>query len=421
MKIALLAGTHSGCGKTTVMLSLLQYLSRQSLNPRAFKVGPDFLDPLWHAALTGKASYNLDTQMIGIDESRRLLNRLAQNDEYCLIEGVMGMFDGRAGVGKAGSSVDLASQLAAPVMLVVDAKGMSGSIVPLVSGFCDFARQCGATIGGVIANRVGSEYHAQLLRDALAEYDLPPLIAWLSKDAPGLEERHLGLKIPDASAVPDFQGALHVDTTLLEAAFSVYKPVQVDTSVVVGLQDKTIAIAKDLACCFIYPANLDWLTEQGAKLAWFSPLAGESVPVADALWLPGGYPELHAQQLAESASLASIKAFIEAGKPVLAECGGAMLLGHLLIDQQGNSWPMANVLPFSSKMQNKLASLGYRQEASGMRGHEFHFSIRQTDESLTPCFDCQVGDKGVQYKKLRASYIHWYFASAPAVAIEWFR
>jgi cobyrinic acid a,c-diamide synthase len=317
--------------------------------------------------------------------------------------------------------VDLASQLAAPVMLVVDAKGMSGSIVPLVSGFCDFARQCGATIGGVIANRVGSEYHAQLLRDALAEYDLPPLIAWLSKDAPGLEERHLGLKIPDASAVPDFQGALHVDTTLLEAAFSVYKPVQVDTSVVVGLQDKTIAIAKDLACCFIYPANLDWLTEQGAKLAWFSPLAGESVPVADALWLPGGYPELHAQQLAESASLPSIKAFIEAGKPVLAECGGAMLLGHLLIDQQGNSWPMANVLPFSSKMQNKLASLGYRQEASGMRGHEFHFSIRQTDESLTPCFDCQVGDKGVQYKKLRASYIHWYFASAPAVAIEWFR
>jgi cobyrinic acid a,c-diamide synthase len=273
----------------------------------------------------------------------------------------------------------------------------------------------------VIANRVGSEYHAQLLRDALAEYDLPPLIAWLSKDAPGLEERHLGLKIPDASAVPDFQGALHVDTTLLEAAFSVYKPVQVDTSVVVGLQDKTIAIAKDLACCFIYPANLDWLTEQGAKLAWFSPLAGESVPVADALWLPGGYPELHAQQLAESASLPSIKAFIEAGKPVLAECGGAMLLGHLLIDQQGNSWPMANVLPFSSKMQNKLASLGYRQEASGMRGHEFHFSIRQTDESLTPCFDCQVGDKGVQYKKLRASYIHWYFASAPAVAIEWFR
>jgi cobyrinic acid a,c-diamide synthase len=317
--------------------------------------------------------------------------------------------------------VDLASQLAAPVMLVVDAKGMSGSIVPLVSGFCDFARQCGANIGGVIANRVGSEFHAQLLRDALAEYDLPPLIAWLSKDAPGLEERHLGLKIPDAAVVPDFQDALHVDSTLLEAAFSVYKPVQVDTMVVAGLQDKTIAIAKDQACCFIYPANLDWLTEQGAILAWFSPLAGEAVPAADALWLPGGYPELHAQQLAESASLASIKAFIEAGKPVLAECGGAMLLGHLLIDQQGNSWPMANVLPFSSKMQNKLASLGYRQEASGMRGHEFHFSIRQTDESLTPCFDCQVGDKGVQYKKLRASYIHWYFASAPAVAIEWFR
>lgn len=421
MKIALLAGTHSGCGKTTVMLSLLQYLNLKSLNPRAFKVGPDFLDPLWHTAITGKPSYNLDTQMVGIDESRRLLNRWAETEHYCLIEGVMGMFDGRDGVGQAGSSVDLAAQLAAPVLLVVDAKGMSGSIVPLVSGFCDFARQCGATIAGVIANRLGSEYHAQLLRDALAEYGLPPLVAWLRKDAPCLEEQHLGLKIPDAAAVPDFQEALHVDATLLEAVFSDYQSVQIESAVVAGLHDKTIAIAKDQACCFIYPANVDWLTEQGAKLAWFSPLAGESVPDADALWLPGGYPELHAQQLAESASLASIKTFIEAGKPVLAECGGAMLLGKSLIDQQGNSWPMANVLPFSSKMQTKLASLGYRQESSGMRGHEFHFSIRESDDSLTPCFDCQVGDKGVRYKKLRASYIHWYFASAPAVVIEWFR
>lgn len=420
MKIALLAGTHSGCGKTTVMLSLLQYLSRQSLNPRAFKVGPDFLDPLWHTAITGKPSYNLDTQMVGIDESRQLLNRWAENEHYCLIEGVMGMFDGRAGVGQAGSSVDLASQLTAPIMLVVDAKGMSGSIVPLVSGFCEFARQCGTNIAGVIANRVGSEYHAQLLREALAEYHLPPLIAWLSKDAPGLEERHLGLKMPDFTDVPDFQTALHVDRDLLEAAFCTYQSIQVDkAAAAAGLQNKTIAIAKDQACCFIYPANVDWLTEQGAKLAWFSPLAGDLVPEADALWLPGGYPELHARQLAESVSLASIKSFIEAGKPVLAECGGSMLLGEALIDQQGHCWPMTGVLPYRSRMQHKLAALGYRQDASGMRGHEFHYSIRESDASLMPCFNSNAGDQGVRYKNLRASYVHWYFASAPAVATEW--
>ncbi|PPD35607.1 MAG: cobalamin biosynthesis protein CobB [Methylomonas sp.] len=420
MKIAMLAGTHSGCGKTTVMLALLQYMNLQAHNPRPFKVGPDFLDPLWHKAVTAKASYNLDTHMIGIDESRRLLNRCAESEGYALIEGVMGLFDGRSGVGEAGSSVDLASQLAVPVILVVDAGGMSGSIVPLASGFCEFAQKCGARIAGIIANRVGSEYHARLLSESLLEYGLPPLLGWLSKDAPRLEERHLGLKIPESVNVPDFQDKLHMNAEHFEAAFSLYQPIQDNPAELGVLQGKIIAVAKDQACCFIYPANVDWLTEQGAKLVWFSPLAGEPVPAADALWLPGGYPELHVRQLAESATLASIKTFIETGKPVLAECGGAMLLGQSLIDQQGKSWPMAEVLPFRSKMQNKLAALGYRQERSGMRGHEFHYSVRETDDALVPCFETDVGDKGVCYKNLRASYVHWYFASAPAAAKAWF-
>jgi cobyrinic acid a,c-diamide synthase len=356
--------------------------------------------------------------MVGITESRRLVNRLAGGAEYGLIEGVMGMFDGKSGVGQAGSSVDLAAQLEMPAILVVDARGIAGSIAPLVSGYRDFARQRGVEIAGIIANRVGSEFHARLLSASLTDYDLPPVLAWLDKDAPGLEERHLGLTVPDQTRIPDFQPALHVEHPALLAAFAECIPGEVTESQAGLLQGKTIAVARDEACCFIYPGNIDCLLERGARLVWFSPVAGEPVPNADALWLPGGYPELHVRQLSASASLGSIKAFIESGKPVLAECGGAMLLGETLIDNQGKRWPMANVLPFDSRMQTKLAALGYREEASGMRGHEFHYSIREARQAFTPGFACN-GDQGIRYKNLRASYNHWYFASAGKAITEW--
>lgn len=420
MKIALLAGTHSGCGKTTVMLALLQYLKNNDLNPGAFKVGPDFLDPFWHTVVTGKSSYNLDTQMIGIQESRYLLDTLTKTIDYCLIEGVMGMFDGRSGVGQAGSSVDLASQLNVPILLVVDAQGMSGSIAPLVSGFCRFAKAQNANIKGIIANRLGSQQHANLLAAALAEYQLPPLLGWLSNRAPVLPERHLGLKMPEHNEVPDFQAAFQVDSEALVSAFSAHKTENNKLETAPLLPGKTIAIARDEACCFIYPGNLKWLSEQGAKLEFFSPLAGESVPDADALWLPGGYPELHGRILANSASWQSIAAFVAADKPVLAECGGAMLLGKSLIDSEGHVWPMANILPFVSKMQNKLVALGYREEACGIRGHEFHYSTRESETDFAPAFTLLNGDQGIRHKNLRASYIHWYFASAPSSAANWF-
>ncbi len=421
MKLALLAGTHSGCGKTTIMLALLQYLQAEGLSPRAFKTGPDFLDPLWHAAVTGRESYNLDTEMVGIEQSRRVLARQMADGGLALIEGVMGLFDGRDGVGRSGSSVDLAKQLGAPVILVVDAHGMSGSIAPLVSGFQQFAEQRGASIAGIVANRVGSEHHAELLRDALAEYRLPPLLAWVGKQQDAvLKERHLGLKMPDARhSLPDFQAAMRVDRTALLAAFADIAGDAGQSAAAGLLSARTVAIARDSACCFIYPANVDWLIEQGADVVYFSPLAGDLVPDADALWLPGGYPELHAEQLSVSASLASIRDFIDSGRPVLAECGGAMLLGKALVDQSGQAWPMAGVLPFVSVMQAKLAALGYRRDASGMRGHEFHYSTRETQETFEPAFVCERGDNGIRYKNLRASYVHWYFSSAPNVAAQW--
>jgi len=420
MKTALLAGTQSGCGKTTVMLALLQYLKTQQKSVISFKAGPDFLDPLWHEAITQQCSYNLDTRMIGVTNSCQLLAKQSSIADVAVIEGVMGLFDGRSGVGGSGSSAELAQQLGASVFLVIDAKGMSGSIVPLVSGFCHYAEKMGVNIAGVIANRVGSAHHAGLLKIALDEHQQPPLIAWMIKDAPVLPERHLGLVQPSEVELPDFLPFFHVEVDNLVSLFSETNDVLEQQSSPLLLKGKKIAIAKDAACCFIYPANLDFLIEQGAEVLYFSPLAGDAVPYGvDATWLPGGYPELFSQSLSQSNTWASLSEFIEQGKPVLAECGGAMLLGRSLVDLEGKSWPMAGILPFQSKMQTKLASLGYREDNSGIKGHEFHHSVRKLEQEVESCFQTGRGDQGLRYKNCRASYVHWYFASAPEVICQW--
>jgi len=420
MKTILLAGTHSGCGKTTIMLALLQALKAQTANVTAFKAGPDFLDPLWHQAVTGRASYNLGTHMVGEENSLKLMAAQAETADVAVIEGAMGLFDGRSGVGGSGSSAELAQRLNVPVFLVVDAQGMSGSIVPLVSGFVTYAEKMQVSIVGVIANQLGSEYHAQLLQEALHDHQLPPLIAWMEKNALNLPERHLGLVNPEAGIVPDFLPFFHVLIDDLRHLFAQRLKAVDQKPEARYLVDKTIAIAKDAACCFIYPANIDFLRQQGAKISYFSPISGDAIPEnTDAVWLPGGYPELFAQALSVSSTWKSLAEFIQSGKPVLAECGGAMLLGESLRDLSEKTWPMANVLAYHSIMQNKLASLGYREEASAIKGHEFHHSVRQSERELDPCFQVSRGDTGVRYKNLRASYVHWYFASAPEVIVSW--
>ncbi len=421
MKLALLAGTQSGCGKTTIMLALLQYLKAQQHNVLSFKSGPDFLDPLWHQVVTGQTSYNLDTRMVGVGNCEQLLAKQSALADIAVIEGVMGLFDGRLGVGGSGSSAELAKALQVPVFLVVDAKGMSGSVVPLVSGFSQYAENMGVNIAGVIANRVGSAHHASLLQEVLHEHKQPPLIAWMGKNAPVLPERYLGLVQPSEASLPNFLPFFHIEDDGLVDLFAETFTSQPKKAALDLLINKKIAVAKDAACCFIYPANLDFLQQQGAEILFFSPIAGEKVPEnADAVWLPGGYPELFVEQLSQSDTWQSLQLYVEAGKPVLAECGGAMLLGESLIDHEGRQWPMAKILPYRSIMQNKLASLGYREDVSGIRGHEFHHSKREIEQVLESCFRLDRGDKGIRYKNLRASYVHWYFASAPDVITEWF-
>ena len=413
----LIAGTQSGCGKTTMTLALMQYVRAQGLTVAPFKAGPDFLDPMWHKVACGRISYNLDTRMVGIDESLRLLRHHSEHTHLSIIEGVMGMFDGRGGVGGEGSSAHLAQALDEPVLLVVSAKGMSGSIVPLVEGFEARAKAMGVRMVGVMANHVGSPNHANILRTLLDEYDLPPLLAWMGKGAPQLPERHLGLKMPSEWDLPDFSEYFHVEGDFFTAqARHTPSDDGEQYEQALRLRGQRIAIAKDAAFCFIYPANIAWLKMQGAEVVYFSPLAGDGVPEdADALWLPGGYPELHREALSQSPALASIADVIASGTPTLAECGGMMVLGAAM-----DGVPMAGVLPFHIHMQDKLASLGYREEQNGVRGHEFHHSRREDFQGMKPCFDVQRGDAGMRHQHLRASYIHWYFPSQPEEVATWF-
>ncbi|MDQ6991505.1 MAG: cobyrinate a,c-diamide synthase [Mariprofundaceae bacterium] len=445
-----IAGTQSGCGKTTVTLALMQYLRAQGKIVAPFKAGPDFLDPMWHQAVCQRTSYHLDTRMMGKRMSIQCFREKSYDSDVSVIEGVMGLFDGVKGVGGEGSSAHLAKTLAVPVILVVSAKGMSGSIVPLVEGFVARAKNMDVTICGIIPNHVGSENHAKILRELLTDFELPPLLAWMGKDAPPLPERHLGLKMPSEQDLPDFSDAFHVEKDFLtietqrqrehkDSDKAQHQEHQRHTTKQTSqntltplypcdklLNDTIIAVAKDAAFCFIYPENLEWLNQHGAEVQMFSPLAGEPVPHAsDALWLPGGYPELHLETLSNSKSLASMVNFIEAGKPVLAECGGMMVLGEHIVTTKPQSHEekkhaMAGILPCDFIMQDKLAGLGYREDASGVRGHEFHHSKRSNHADFMPAFDVKRGDAGIRYKHVRASYIHWYFASQSEAVAAWF-
>ncbi|MBF0186141.1 MAG: cobyrinate a,c-diamide synthase [Magnetococcales bacterium] len=423
----LIAACQSQSGKTLVTLALMARLRQEGYRIAPFKAGPDYIDPLWHAALCQQASYSLDTLMVGREESRRLLQQHTPPGNLAIVEGVMGLYDGRQGVGGPGSSADLAAILQLPVILVVNGKGMAGSIAPLVAGFCQFAH--GFSIVGVIANRVGSPSHARLLAEALSTHQLPPLLGWLPQQAAlALGERHLGLLMPQDQPLPDLallQQALQLEEPLFRPLLPPLpkQPEGAKTPILPAanglLHGKQVAIARDAAFCFLYPANLDWLQQEGATLHFFSPLAGDPLPNrCDALWLPGGYPELHGDTLSRSTTWSSLRQAAEQGLPILAECGGMMASGQTLIDLQGQPWPMAGLLPITTRMTSKLAGLGYRQEHSGARGHEFHHSSRDA-ANLPVAFRVLRGDPGIRLGNLRASYIHWYFPSAPITIASW--
>ncbi|MCW5652729.1 cobyrinate a,c-diamide synthase [Hydrogenophaga sp.] len=430
----LVAAPASGQGKTTVAAALARLHARAGRRVTAFKCGPDFLDPHWLTLASGAPVHNLDLWMTGEDDVRARLHAAAQVSDLIVVEGVMGLFDGEP------SAADLAQRLGLPVLAVIDASAMAGTFGALAFGLQHF--RPGLPWAGVLANRVAGERHAQMLQAALGPASATWLGAVMRDAAFSLPERHLGLtvaaELPDALARLDAAADALAGTPLgrMDAAalaawdvpFGAPAPVPpVPDRMLAG---RTIAVARDAAFCFIYPANLDLLQAHGASLVFFSPLADEPLPPCDALWLPGGYPELHAATLAANRICrASVMAHLQAGRPVWAECGGMMPLFERLITADGAHHAMWGVLPGQVAMQPRLAALGPQQLAlpqGVLRGHTFHYSRCETPLAPAMCtMPARGGARGAgeavyRSGSLQASYFHAWFASAPAAAAALF-
>ena len=440
-----LAAPHSGGGKTTIALMLMRAFRNRGMRVQGFKCGPDYIDPSFHRQATGNPSFNLDTWMMGHEGVRAVWQKHAAQADIAICEGVMGLFDSRQPGDMAGSTADCALALDIPVILVVPAKGMAGSIAPLVAGFRDFHPR--VHIAGVIANGVGSIKHACLLAEALKLEGLPPLVGALTNQEQWkLPERQLGL-VPaeEYDQLESWFDALdgewntkwfEFDTILeLTRTNSPEQLAKGGATPPLGSKGR-IGIARDEAFCFYYDENLDHLTRQGWELVPFSPLNDTSLPDnLDMLYLGGGYPEIFAKELSSNGSMReSIRTFAATGKSIFAECGGYMYLGTTLITARGDAYPMCGLINGTCNMGTKLRSLGYREVelvpgslpwlpgATSLRGHEFHWSDMELHESYPPLYSYRDlrGNEcrdGVVHNNICAGYIHLYWAHTPETTL----
>jgi cobyrinic acid a,c-diamide synthase len=423
VKVLLVSAVASGQGKTTVTAALARSLVQRGQKVRVFKCGPDFIDPMLLERASGAQVGSLDLWMVGMDQCRSQLARAARDADVILIEGVMGLYDGNP------SSSDLARAFGFPVMAVIDASAMAQTAGALVHGLRDYGP---VKMAGVIANRIASPGHAAMVAASLRDI---PLFATLARQEKALPERHLGLVLP--SELADIDALLDTMASQLafdEAAWAALRTTRIDLGAAAEpvaplLSGTTIAVARDAAFAFLYPANLDMLRELGARLVFFSPLANEAVPAeANAVYLPGGYPELHAAALSNALVWnASILIAHAEGIPIVAECGGMMALADSLADQSGQEWPMAGVLPGRVAMQKRLAGLGSQALDTPhgvLRGHTFHYSTLTTAEvpyaQTVKHPSGATGESVYEVGSLTASYFHAYFPSCPAAVAALF-
>ena len=443
----LIAGTHSGCGKTTVTLGLMAALTRRGLRVQPFKVGPDFIDPGHHSQVTGRESHNLDGWMLDRRTSEEIFARSAEGADVVVVEGVMGLFDGFSGRDEAGSAAQMAKWLGLPVLLVVDARSMARSAAAVVKGFAEF--DPGLELAGVIFNRVGSHKHREILNEAVQGLDGPPIVGFLPRDESlSIPSRHLGLVTVEDASTASMTSALsewvesNVDLDrLLERVEGASTPGRPgsgpDRAVKARVRDEVrIGVARDRAFCFYYPENLRLLEQSGAAMVFFSPLKEKKLPEdIQGLYLGGGYPELHARTLSENRKLIrDIRRFALDGGPIYAECGGFMVLMKSIQDPEGRVFPMADLFPFRSRMQDRLKALGYRQvetmevsllgpAGTRVRGHEFHYSSIVSAEGEVPTLyslEDRSGSlertEGYRFNNVLGSYIHLHFGSNPDAA-----
>lgn len=429
----LIAGTHSGCGKTTLTLGVMAALVRRGLAVQPFKCGPDFIDPSLHRMVTGRISRNLDVRMCGEPFVRRSFARNAAGCDCAVVEGVMGLFDGGEG-----SAAVLAKTLDLPVVLVIDVRSAAESVAAVAHGFATL--DPGLRLAGIICNRVGSAKHRAMISEAMATHCQVPIIGFLPREeAIAIPSRHLGLHMGEEhplrgeglerliKLVED-----HLDVELLltlagqrQAAVELN-----DTPLVERGTPVRIGVARDSAFCFYYEDNLDLLREAGAELVGFSPLADAQLPPnLQGLYLGGGYPELHAAILSENSSLRQqIGHFAQAGHPVYAECGGFMYLCQSITDQNEAVFPMVGLYPLAARMQPRLRSLGYRQplvaadcllaeQGTVLHGHEFHYSTIEENPAVPTVYRLADGRReGYVCHHTLAGYIHLHWGRTPQAA-----
>ncbi len=444
MRAFVVAGTQSGVGKTTVTLGLLAALRRRGFRVQGFKVGPDFIDPGYHAVATGNPSYNLDGWMLEKEYNLRSFGRRMQGKDVGVVEGVMGLFDGYGGGGEAGSTAEMAKWLGLPVVLVVDASAMARSVAALVWGFQHFDPEL--KVAGVIFNRVGGPGHLRYLKEALEENPTLTVLGGLPYRAEiRIPERHLGLTTQEEfGPSPQWVERLasfveeHLDLDRL-LGMSRVGAVPVSASDPCPETPKgqrvRLGVAKDEAFCFYYSENLELLEAAGAELVFFSPLRDPTLPPdLQGLYLGGGYPELHAERLSANQKMRkAVQAFIEGGGVVYAECGGLMYLSQGIRSLDGALFPMVGIYPATACMLSHLKALGYVEAEirapyfrGKVRGHEFHYSELEVEGFSRPEFR-QVYRlrprpedlprlEGYLYKRCLASYVHLHFGSNPAFA-----
>ena len=416
-----IAGTHSGCGKTTIATGLMAALAAEGLKVQPFKVGPDFIDPSHHSAICGRISRNLDAFMMGEDGVMETFAMACHGADIAVVEGVMGLYDGLEGTETA-STAHVAKLLSAPVVLTVDVSAMSRSANALVRGFREF--DPGVDIAGIIFNRVGSPSHRRMIEASL---EAEPL-GWMPRKADlAVKSRHLGLNM--AREDDRLKGAgetirEHCDLSRIIEIARGAPPLQDDAGPVLPSSDAvSIGVAMDDAFCFYYRDNLDRLAEAGAKLVFFSPM-DDRLPEIDALYLGGGYPELHAANLEASACRGQIKKAVDDGMPAYAECGGLMYLTES-IATAGSEYRMAEVMPAKAVMTDRMQALGYIKAefvqgpvfAPGLayRGHEFHYSRVECGEGARFAIKTASGKgiagglDGIYEHNAIGAYTHAYF------------
>lgn len=432
-----MAGTGSGVGKTTVACGLIGALRARGLRVQAFKVGPDYIDPSYHRLASGRPGRNLDAFLSGPDLIAPLFRHGAAGADIAVIEGVMGMFDGASGRGELACTAHVAKLLGAPVLLVLDARAMARSAAAIVHGFATFDPD--VTVAGVLCNRVGSDAHEQILREALAPSHVRVLGALRRSDQIQTPERHLGL-------VPAIERERRASETLRRLAALIARQVDLEAlvriargapqlagpawspAVAPGPPSRVgVAVARGPAFCFHYEENLELLAGAGAELLDFDPTVEERLPAgARALVLAGGFPEVYGPELAANGSLrAEVAAFAATGLPVLAECGGLLYLARRLDDHK-----MCGVLPADARMAGRL-TLGYREAraatstpwlASGarVRGHEFHYSelvpAAGAAAAWRLCARGRTRPEGFVAGGVQASYLHMHWAAYPELA-----